>query len=128
MIIPRFKLIFLALLLTAFAGSAFGQNPASILIPAQSSGGDEWFAEDKLYHFTASAALSFGSFYVYRDALHNHRQGSYYFSGGFSISIGALKEYYDSKHPQSHHASWKDFGADIAGAGAGLILAYLIIN
>lgn len=75
-----------------------------------------------------SAVLSFGSYYVYREGLNNTESGSYYFSGGFTISIGALKEYYDSRHPDNHCASWKDFIADIAGAAAGLSLAYLVFE
>lgn len=90
--------------------------------------GDLWFAEDKFYHFTVSAGLALGSFYVYRDLLNNNRDGSYYFSAGFTVSLGAYKEYYDSKHPENHTASWKDFIVDLAGAGFGLGLANLLIN
>ena len=90
--------------------------------------GDRWIAEDKFYHFTVSAGLALGSFYIYRDMLNNNREGSYYFSGGFTVSIGAFKEYYDSKHPAKHTASWKDFIVDLAGTGLGLGLAYILIN
>ena len=94
----------------------------------QEEGGDRWLGEDKLLHFTVSAGLAFGSFYIYREELHNDWEGSYYFSGGFTISLGALKEYYDSRHPRHHTASWKDFAADVLGVGAGLGLAYIAFD
>ena len=99
-----------------------------VLATQNASSGDEWFGKDKFYHFTVSAVLSFSSFYIYRDGFNNDEDGSYYFGGGFSVSVGIFKEYYDSKHPESHHASWKDFAADVAGAGFGLLTAYFILN
>ncbi len=108
-----------------FAGEA---NFSDIFISRMQENGDRWIAQDKFYHFTVSAGLALGSFYVYRDVYNNNREGSYYFSGGFTVSIGALKEYYDSKHPSKHTASWKDFVVDVAGTGFGLALAFIVVD
>jgi len=87
--------------------------------------GDHWLGNDKFLHFTVSAGIALGSYYIYREEFNNTETGSYYFSGGFTISIGALKEFYDSKHPESHTASWKDMTVDFLGMCAGLGLAYI---
>lgn len=118
-------IIFVCILFLAGFDVASGADDFSV---KAKGGGDSWTGRDKLYHFTVSAGLAFGSFYIYREGFNNNREGSYYFSGGFSVSVGAFKEYYDSRHPQRHHASWRDFAADLAGVCLGLGLAYLLIN
>lgn len=126
------KNITILLVILLFAGAlpkpVFAQDNRFLLGSGDSRTSSPWLQEDKVKHFAVSAGLAFGSFYVYRAELNNTETGSYYFSGGFAISIGALKEYYDSKHPQTHHADWRDFAADAAGVGFGLILAYMTIN
>ncbi|MBC8277518.1 MAG: hypothetical protein H8E46_04755 [FCB group bacterium] len=89
---------------------------------------NSWFRADKVKHFALSAVITYGSYYIYREEFNNTESGSYYFSGGFTISLGALKEYYDYKRPENHYAEWRDFIADAAGVSLGLILAYTIIN
>lgn len=102
------------------------EKPAFLRL--QHHSGDRYFAKDKLYHFMVSAGLAFGSYYGYREGLRNSETGSYYFSGGLTLSIGALKEYYDYRHPEFHCSSWKDFIADLAGTAAGLALAYIVFE
>lgn len=124
----KFRVRLTLLFILTAALSVFAETPTFVISQPALQSGDEWFARDKLYHFTVSAGLAFGSFYIYRETLHNNREGSYCFSGGFTISVGAVKEYYDSKHPDKHQASWKDFIADLAGTGLGLCLAYFAFN
>ena len=121
----RSKIALLCLLFPLVSGSlslAGGGGESSAFF------GKNWVSQDKVSHFMLSTWFAFGSFYVYREGFNNAREGSYFFSGGLTISLGALKEYYDSRHPRRHQASWGDFAADLAGTGAGLALAYLLIN
>jgi len=111
-----------------FAAAGHAQTPVCLQSASTSEDGDRWFGEDKFYHFTVSAGIAAGSYYVYREQLHNRETGSYYFSGGFTLSLGALKEFYDAKHPDQHTASWKDFAADAAGMGVGLLIGYLVVE
>jgi uncharacterized protein YfiM (DUF2279 family) len=123
--LPNIKTLLLFLFFLTIPLSTFAEAPQFLLKSSQSGEGDRWLGKDKFYHFTVSMGLAFGSFYVYREQLHNEERGSYCFSGGFTLSLGALKEYYDAKHPQKHTASWKDFTADAVGMAAGLGLSYL---
>ena len=122
----KISLCLLLILLISVTTSA--QTPVCLRSAAQTSSGDQWLAHDKFLHFTVSAGLAFGSYYIYREEFRNTEEGSGYFGGSFSLSVGALKEYYDYKHPDHHAASWKDFTADAAGTGLGILLAYWIIN
>ena len=117
------------ILISTFVPKAVSAQPPSFLTSSDfTNQRNTWLQADKIKHFTCSAAVSYCSFYVYREEFNNTESGSYCFSGGLTLSIGALKEFYDYKHPANHDASWQDFIADAAGAGFGLILAYMTIN
>jgi len=109
-------------------GIVLAQAPAINPMPVNFNCSSPWLQTDKVKHFAVSAVITFSSYYIYREEFNNTESGSYYFSGGFTISLGALKEFYDYKHPENHHAEWRDFIADAAGVSLGLILAYTIIN
>lgn len=80
--------------------------------------GDSWLHADKLAHASGSAALSAGVAW----ATDSPTLGVI-----SALAVGAAKEAYDARHPKQC-ASFKDFGADVAGAIAGAHLAriYLI--
>jgi uncharacterized protein YfiM (DUF2279 family) len=118
------KPILYLLILLCFPLLLYAESPTFLSKSGQSNEGDRWLGRDKFYHFTVSASLAIGSFYVYREQLHNEEKGSYGFSGGLTLSLGALKEYYDAKHPERHQASWKDFAVDALGMTTGLTLSY----
>lgn len=68
-------------------------------------------AQDKMLHFVVGACVAFGF--------------SYFLGGwvGFVIGayVGALKEVYDSMHPDRHTAEKHDFFATAVGAVAGAL-------
>ncbi len=74
---------------------------------------DDWFAEDKQMHFGGGAVIGLMTTLATKNKWH----------GIFAATVvGVGKEIYDSKHPQSHTADWKDAAATIAG---GVLGAYI---
>lgn len=81
---------------------------------------DRWTGQDKAQHFIASAMLSAaGNEYGQQQNWTQHRSNS--FGLMFAFSLGAAKEFYDSR-PAGSGWSWKDLGWDIAGAATGFAL------
>ncbi|BCQ36193.1 MULTISPECIES: YfiM family lipoprotein [Erwinia] len=81
---------------------------------------DEWTGRDKAQHFLSSAFLSAaGSAYGEHQNWREGHSGS--FGVMFAISLGAVKELYDSREGGSGW-SWKDFSWDVAGAATGYAL------
>lgn len=80
---------------------------------------DNWTGQDKTKHFIVGAAIGSGV----AIATHNENYGI-----AAGVAVGALKEFYDSKHPQSHTASIKDFTATAIGAYAGAKIGGFIIT
>ncbi|MFP2240077.1 YfiM family lipoprotein [Pseudescherichia vulneris] len=78
---------------------------------------DAWTGQDKAQHFLASAILSAaGNEYAQYQGYNQDRSAAYGMM--FSISLGAGKEWWDSR-PSGSGWSWKDFAWDIAGATTG---------
>ncbi len=121
-------LLTLLIMLMCISSDPRAQEPSNDQLSEPNSVDDPWIGKDKFLHFTISAGLVLTSYYVYREEFNNSETGSYYFSGGLTISLGALKEYYDWHHPHRHQASWRDLIADIAGTATGLTIAYIMIN
>ena len=81
---------------------------------------DEWTGRDKAQHFLSSAFLSAaGNAYGEHQNWREGHSGS--FGVMFAISLGAVKELYDSREGGSGW-SWKDFSWDVAGAATGYAL------
>lgn len=84
---------------------------------------DSWTGRDKTAHFISAAALAYaGSAAVEQQHASPARSRNIGFA--FAISLGALKETYDSRAAGSGW-SWKDFAWDVAGASTGYSLYYL---
>lgn len=79
---------------------------------------DSWTGKDKAAHAGGSSALSAGVTAV---------AGNEFVGIAAALLVGAAKEGYDSKHPDKHTASWKDFAADAAGALIGAKLGGVVI-
>lgn len=81
---------------------------------------DSWTGRDKAQHFAFSAAAAIAG-NAYSDHQNwSHRQSAQ-FGIGFSVALGAAKEFYDSR-PAGTGWSVKDFAYDVAGAVAGYSL------
>ncbi|RPH26045.1 YfiM family lipoprotein [Buttiauxella warmboldiae] len=78
---------------------------------------DQWHGQDKAQHFIASAILSAaGNEYSQHQGWNDSSSATFGFL--FSVSLGATKEFWDSRQAGSGW-SWKDFTWDVAGAATG---------
>ena len=78
---------------------------------------DQWSGQDKAQHFIASAMLSAaGNEYAQHQGISRDRSAVYGLM--FSVSLGASKEFWDSR-PAGSGWSWKDFAWYVAGATTG---------
>lgn len=78
---------------------------------------DSWSGQDKAQHFLSSAMLAgVGNEFAQHQGISRDRSASY--GVMFSLSAGAMKEFWDSR-PQGSGWSWKDFAWDVAGATTG---------
>ncbi|MGO2306310.1 MAG: YfiM family lipoprotein [Providencia sp.] len=81
---------------------------------------DNWTGKDKAQHFAFSTAMAAaGNAYADRQNM-SHRDAAQ-FGILFSLSLGAAKEFYDSR-PEGTGWSWHDFAYDVAGSIAGYSL------
>lgn len=81
---------------------------------------DRWTGPDKAQHFISSAFLA-GAGNAYGEHQNWSKGRSASFGLAFAISLGAAKEFYDSREAGTGW-SWKDFAWDIAGATTGYTL------
>jgi putative lipoprotein len=102
-----FMLIIACLVITGCAGTT--------------SKDDNWFSEDKAYHFAASALIGAGVSSAAKDSGSSTCEAA---TAGISITlvVGAGKEYYD-KHKNNGNWSWKDMFWNLAGGTAGSLAA-----
>jgi uncharacterized protein YfiM (DUF2279 family) len=89
--------------------------------PFQINQTDSWIGKDKADHFIVSAMLCAGCLHVARAENNLSENQSLFFSIGFPLTIGIVKEVWDAFQP-NHVASVKDVCADIAGIGVGYVL------
>jgi hypothetical protein len=75
------------------------------------------FAPDKQFHAGASATAAAVATFV---------TGKPWESFGAVVAAGAVKEWYDYKHPANHCASAHDFAYDVLGAAIGAYAGYKI--
>ncbi len=86
------------------------------LLPTLSAaGGDEWTGGDKALHFGASAAITLLGYSAYKDGLGFSENEAMVSAFITTIAAGTLKEMVDGSF------SWKDMGADAAGAGVAIM-------
>ncbi|PJA26150.1 MAG: hypothetical protein CO189_12410 [candidate division Zixibacteria bacterium CG_4_9_14_3_um_filter_46_8] len=102
-------LVLICLLLVGSAHTAAGAN-------------DKWLGEDKFRHIALSAFISVFSYKVSRFHFNFSENKSVNCAVGVTLSLGSLKELYDSKHPDQT-ASFKDIAADLLGIGLGIFIA-----
>ncbi|MDC9613896.1 YfiM family lipoprotein [Xenorhabdus khoisanae] len=81
---------------------------------------DNWVGKDKAQHFLFSAVVSAAG-NAYGDRQNWRHRESAQFGMLFSISLGAAKEFYDSR-PSGTGWNWHDMAYDVAGAIAGYSL------
>ena len=84
---------------------------------------DNWFAIDKVQHFSYSCLISLGCQYVLVNKFENTENASLPVSSALSLGAGLLKELNDSRG-KSGYFSFKDMVANMVG----IALAILIIN
>ena len=84
---------------------------------------DNWFAIDKLQHFSYSCLISLGCQYVLVNKQSNTEEESLPISSALSFSAGLLKELNDNSGKNGFF-SWKDMVANAAG----IIVAAVIIS
>ena len=94
--------------------------PLALLVLATSSqAADSWTGADKAKHFSSTAAIAA----AVTVATESERAGFW-----TAVAIGAAKEVTDGRRA-GHTASWRDFGADVAGAYVGAKLgAYVVVR
>ena len=84
---------------------------------------DPWFAPDKTLHFAVSAGLASAG-YGGAALLTIDRRVRLAVGGGVGLIAGLAKELADLSGLGS--PSWKDFAWDVAGAGVGLLVSWLV--
>jgi len=82
---------------------------------------DPWFGPDKIQHFAYSAVIGASTAAILKNNGSSKCEAA---TGGigFSLAIGAGKEYYD-KYIKKTQWSWKDMFWDLAGGAVGSHLA-----
>lgn len=95
-----------------FSGFPFGGPP-------ERQPADDWFARDKVLHFTVSALIQGSVHASLRSAGLDYREASVG-AGVATLSAGLGKELWDRSRGGAF--SWKDLAADGVGGGAGAVL------
>ena len=85
---------------------------------------DNWFAIDKLQHFSYSCLISLGCQYILVNKQSNTEEESLPISSALSFSAGLLKELNDNRGKNGFF-SWKDMVANVAGIA---VAAFIISN
>ena len=80
-----------------------------------------WLGKDKIAHYSIGAFLTYWSFGINKDILHNNQNNSLIISVSFTTLMGFGKEYSDKKIVKSDW-SWHDIVYDFAGICTGLVL------
>ncbi len=102
-----FALVFSASTATAFAADS-----------------DPWIARDKALHFDVSAGIAAAAYAASAAWIVDARWKALALGGGAALAAGAGKELVDATGILGGDPSWKDFAWDVAGAVAGLALAW----
>jgi len=94
-----------------------------LLLPSrvEAQAEDPWFGQDKLLHFSASAALAMGG-YGLGLALFDCEEPRLLLGGGIALGAGIAKELYDLGG--AGHASFRDLAWDVLGTAVGLLLSW----
>ena len=82
---------------------------------------DNWFAIDKLQHFSYSCLISLGCQYVLVNKQSNTEEESLPISSALSFSAGLLKELNDNRGKNGFF-SWKDMVANAAGIAVAAVI------
>jgi putative lipoprotein len=82
---------------------------------------DPWFGRDKAQHFVVSFLMTGAVSYAAARRGDCGRRQARAWGPGVTLSLGALKELRDLRHPGSQ-ASFRDLAADAAGAAFGTLL------
>jgi uncharacterized protein YfiM (DUF2279 family) len=97
--------------------TGFGATPIKDSLAVRSP--DKWLGNDKITHAAVCFTIAGFTVGTARTMLHNTKDGSVTLGVSVPLGIGLLKEWYDSKHPKTHRASFKDLTADLIGAAIG---------
>ena len=108
----------LLLLIFAIGGRLLAVPPVGEIIKSKPD--DEWFAMDKLKHFSTSFYLTTTLFYSQNRIFDLKTDQANRNAAGLTISLGLLKEIRDLKQKENYF-SWRDLVADILGAGAAIL-------
>jgi putative lipoprotein len=84
---------------------------------------DPWFGQDKVLHFTLSAAIAGGG-YAAAVPFTDDRRWRLGVGAGLAIAAGAGKEISDRY--DGGDASWRDFTWDLIGTATGIGIAWLV--
>jgi uncharacterized protein YfiM (DUF2279 family) len=86
---------------------------------------DSWTSFDKWQHFSFSLMLTVQSGYALSHNAWVHTdpdKKTLMYSAGFSLSLGMMKEIYDSRRKPNGLFSWKDLIYDIGGTACGVFI------
>ena len=92
-----------------------------VILAVNSLEGNEWLSNDEAAHFFSSMFLTYYSYGISSDVFRKEEIGSRSIGAGFTLSLGLLKEAYDSNKPKNRW-DWRDLTWDVAGIVCGLIM------
>jgi len=110
------KLLVLALVMTSMAaGVTTAANPDSTRLRVK----DSWWGVDKMTHAAVGFTIAGFATGIARNMLDNPDRSAIAIGISIPLGVGAIKEWFDSKHPRRHQASLKDIMAGTVGAALG---------